>query len=70
MTVTTVGFGDVGAQNNAERLYMSFAMMVGGGLWAFILGGYRAIYFSFKWGAVNLGVGMDYIKTPQHPPKL
>lgn len=38
MTISTVGYGDVPPQNLAERLYLVFATMIGGGVFAFVTG--------------------------------
>jgi hypothetical protein len=35
MTLTTVGYGDVGAQNNHQRLLGIFAMIVGALMFAY-----------------------------------
>ena len=38
MTVATVGYGDVPPQNEWERLFLIFAMYIGAGVFAFVLG--------------------------------
>lgn len=38
MTVSTVGYGDVPPQNLSERLYLVFATMIGGGIFAYVTG--------------------------------
>ena len=38
MTLTTVGYGDVGAQNIAEYAVLAVVMLLGGFMWAFIIG--------------------------------
>jgi hypothetical protein len=38
MTLTTVGYGDISAQNNYERLFSSFVMIVGAIFYALVLG--------------------------------
>lgn len=38
MTVSTVGYGDVPPQNIYERLYLVFATMIGGGIFAYVTG--------------------------------
>jgi len=38
MTVTTIGYGDVVPRTNAERIVAIFAMLLGAGVYAFILG--------------------------------
>ena len=38
MTLTTVGYGDVGPKNLSEYALLVFAMLLGGFLWAYIIG--------------------------------
>eukprot|EP00928_Gymnodinium_smaydae_P068609 TRINITY_DN5178_c0_g1_i1.p1 TRINITY_DN5178_c0_g1~~TRINITY_DN5178_c0_g1_i1.p1 ORF type:complete len:847 (-),score=206.00 TRINITY_DN5178_c0_g1_i1:190-2730(-) len=43
MTITTVGYGDVVALSDAERVYSLFAMILGGCFYAYIVGSITAI---------------------------
>ena len=47
MTLTTVGYGDVPLPTDAERLFATLAMFIGGGVYAYVVGGICGIISSF-----------------------
>jgi hypothetical protein len=42
-TATTVGYGDVSAQTDAERCFVAFAMLVGGAFFSYVVGSFVSV---------------------------
>jgi len=38
MTLTTIGYGDIGPRNVPEYIYVIFSMMIGAAFFSFVLG--------------------------------
>jgi hypothetical protein len=48
MTLTTLGYGDVTITTNAERVYACFIIILGGGVYAYVVGSICGIISSFN----------------------
>ena len=47
MTLTTIGYGDVSAQNSTEQVFAAIIMLLGGGVYAYVVGGLRMVAHCF-----------------------
>jgi CRP-like cAMP-binding protein len=73
-TATTVGYGDIQAQTDAERLYMIVAMPLGGGFFSFIIGAFvgvlASLYHREAATSAVLDQVNDFIATAALKPAL
>jgi hypothetical protein len=73
-TATTVGYGDIQAQTDSERLYMVVAMLVGGSFFSFIIGAFVGVIASLSQDEGATAVVVDqvnaFIVTAGLPPEL
>lgn len=63
MTLTSIGYGDMGASTNAERLIGVFLMLVSGIIWASIIGGFAAIQESLEARGLEFKSRLNEINT-------
>jgi CRP-like cAMP-binding protein len=60
-TATTVGYGDIQAQTDAERMYMVVAMLVGGSFFSFIIGAFVGVIASLSQHEAATAVVVDQV---------
>jgi hypothetical protein len=63
MTMTTVGFGDIVPSSTPERLYMIAAMVVGGGMYGFIIASLASVVTSLDMNQKQYYTKMDTIHS-------
>ena len=56
-TLTTVGYGDITPQNDAERIYASCALMIGGFVFGMMISNVSALVLSLDRQAADLHAG-------------
>jgi CRP-like cAMP-binding protein len=73
-TATTVGYGDVPAQTNAERAYVVAAMLLGGAFFSYVTGSIVAITASLREREAATSAVMDrvnqFIEVAALPPDI
>jgi hypothetical protein len=63
MTMTTVGFGDIVPSSTGERLFMIAAMVVGGGMYGFIIASLASVVTSLDMNQKQYYTKMDTIHS-------
>jgi CRP-like cAMP-binding protein len=73
-TAMTVGYGDIVAQTDAERIYMILAMLLGGGFFSFIIGAFVGVLASLYHREAATSAVLDqvnaFIATAELKPAL
>jgi len=74
MTLTTIGYGDLTAQNDEERWFFVLAMLTGAGFYAYAVGTMCAIVQGLDVNNLEFQATMDcvneYMKVCDFPPKM
>lgn len=74
MTLTTIGYGDVTAQTDAERLLLTVLMIIGGGMYAYIVGAVCGIVASMDMLKIEFRQAVDelnmFMKEKKIPKEL
>lgn len=63
MTISTVGYGDVTPQTEAERMYLIFAMLIGASVYAYVVGSICSIIASMNMRETEFQELMDQLNT-------
>ena len=61
MTITTIGYGDITANNDGERWIATMTMFVGGGVYAYIIGGISGIFGSMNEDVTDYNKALDHL---------
>ena len=63
MTLTTIGYGDVGANNQTEQWVAIWVMFLGGGLYAYVVGGICGIFAAMNPELSDFHTSMDTLNA-------
>merc|ERR550514_2102525 len=63
MTLTTIGYGDVSAQNATEQLVAALIMLLGGGVYAYVVGGICGIFASMNLELKDFYTAVDQLNN-------
>jgi CRP-like cAMP-binding protein len=61
MTATTIGYGDIVPQNSTERLFVVLLMILGGALYAYVIGGITSLVANFDGATSEHRGNMDQL---------
>lgn len=70
MTISTVGYGDVTPQTDAERTYLIFAMLIGASVYAYVVGSICSIIASMNMRETEFQEQMDALNTFIHEARI
>ena len=63
MTLTTIGYGDVGAQNTTEQWVATAVMLLGGGMYAYVVGGICEVFTAMNPEKTDFMNAMDTLNA-------
>ena len=59
--MTTVGYGDIAAVSDGEKVFAVFAMIIGGSTFGYIVGSMASLFGRFNGGAARNKEKMDQV---------
>jgi len=74
MSITTIGYGDVVATTSTEQMFAILFMLIGGGVYAYVVGGICGIFASLNQELNDFHTAVDnlnsYMREMNCPPEL
>ncbi len=63
MTLTTIGYGDVGSKNKTEQWVATLVMLLGGGMYAYVVGGICEVFTAMNPEQNDFMTAMDTLNA-------